>query len=132
MTVQSSEFLQVWVMRLSLATTFVVVLLSWSNQVKIFDLIMRAGVSFGVMFLLMAGILSLFEKTSCQNSQDTGLTSNSGRGKLVDFAIGEDESPSPQGQDPRFPGQVDRNLRTGLPNSEQQAEIVRRMGWDDE
>ena len=119
--------MRVWAFRLSLGTTLIVVVLSWSNAVKLFDLVVRAGVSFGVMFLLLAGILSLFEKTALPATQED--TSVSGRGGLIDVSGGEEDILAPKVTDNGFPGQVDPSLGNGELNGEQQAEIVRRMGW---
>jgi hypothetical protein len=133
MAVKNTEVFQVWALRLSLATTIIVVLLSWINAVRIFDLIVRAGISFGVMYLLTAGILSLFERTASAPPQESHSNAVSERGVLLDVAVGDDELLRSQVQDERFPpGQVDPRLSTGLPDSERQAEIVRRMGWGDE
>ena len=129
MAVQYSELFQVWTLRLALVTTFIVVLLSWINAVKIFDLIVRAGVSFGVMYLLMAGIYSLFERTALQKPKNEQPSSDSGRGGFIDISVGDDELQTPPVQDTRFAGQVDPDLSTGLQDGERQAEIVRRMGW---
>jgi len=133
---QNSEVYQIWAMRITLATTLIVVVLSWINAVKILDLIIRAGVSFAVMYLLMAGSLSLFETMAPPEleieTETEQLNSGIARGGVIDFSVGEDELQGSRVQDLGFPGQVDPNLSAGLPGSKQQAEIVRRMGWDDE
>ena len=132
MAVKNSKLLEVWSMRLSLGTTLIVVLLSWINGVSIIDLMVRAGISFGLMYFLMAGILSLFERTAPPKPETEQLNSDSGRGGVIDFSVGDDELQNSQEQGSRLPGQVDGDLKAGLPNSKRQAEIVRRMGWDDE
>jgi len=132
MAVRSSELFQIWGMRLSLVTSLIVVLLSWINGVRILDLVVRAGISFGVMYLLTIGILSLFERTSPPKPETEQLSSDAGRGGVIDFSVGDDEFQSSQEQGSKLPGQVDGDLKAGLPSSERQAEIVRRMGWDDE
>lgn len=129
MIVQNKELYQVWVMRLSIVIAIIVVLLSWINGLRFFELIVRAGVSFGVMYSLMAGSLNLFEKTAPQEPQNNLPDLASGRGGNIDFSVGDDEYLGPQGQD-AVSGQIDRNLSSELPDSERQAEIVRRMGWD--
>ncbi|ODA42500.1 hypothetical protein [Desulfosporosinus sp. BG] len=130
MSVQHSEskLFQVWALRLAIITTFIVVLLSWLNGVRIFDLIVRAGVSFGVIYLLMVGTYSLFERTAPPKPEDEH--SDSGRGGFIDISVGDDQLHTSPVQDSRFPGQVDQDLSAGLPDSERQAEIVRRMGWE--
>ena len=117
MAVQNSVAYQIWARRLTLATTLIVVVLSWINAVRIPDIIVRGGISFGVMYLLMAGILSLFEKTASQKSQNKQQSSSdAGRGGVIDFSVGDDEL-RPQIQDSSFPGQVDPNLSKVLPGS---------------
>ncbi|EGW36761.1 hypothetical protein [Desulfosporosinus sp. OT] len=128
MSGQHSEMFKVWALRLAIITTFLVVLLSWLNGVKLFDLIVRAGVSFGVMYLLLIGFYTLFERTAPPKPQDE--QPDSGRGGFIDISVGDDQLQTPPEQDARFPGQVDKDLSEGLPNSERQAEIVRRMGWE--
>jgi len=130
MAVQKRELYQIWAMRLSLVTAVIVLLLSWINKVGFFDLMVRAGVSFGVIYLLMAGILNLFERTAPQKSQNSQPDLASDCGSNIDFSVGDDEPLGLQGQDAGFPGQIDRDLSSGLPDSERQAEIVRRMGWN--
>jgi hypothetical protein len=127
---QNCVVYQIWIMRITLTTTLIVVVLSWINAVKIPGLIVRAGVSFGIMYFLLAGSLRLFEWAAPQEPQNELTCSDSGQGGFIDIAIGDDELQTPQVQDPSFPGQVDPSLSTGLPGSKQQAEIVRRMGWD--
>ncbi|HEY8910318.1 MAG TPA: hypothetical protein VIM51_08565 [Desulfosporosinus sp.] len=127
---QNSELFQIWAMRLSSITTLIVVLLSWINGVRMVDLIVRAGVSFGVMYLLMAGILNLFERTASQTPDNNQKGSDSKRGGVIDFSVGDDEHQQSEVQDSKLPGQVDQDLSAGLPDSERQAEMVRRMGWD--
>ena len=131
MAIQNSVVYQIWAMRITMATTFIVVVLSWINAVRIPDLIVRGGISFGVMYILMAGIFSLFEKTASQKPQNRRQSSSDdGRGEVIDFSVGDDEL-KPETPPSTFPGQVDPSLSKGLPGSKQQAEIVRRMGWDD-
>jgi hypothetical protein len=134
MTIKNYEGFQVWTIRLSLVTTLIVVLLSWFNAIKLFDIIVRAGVSFGVMFLLLTGTLRLFAKTAFPEPESDQPSSAQGSGGLIDFSVGEDEDEllKPTIEDKRFPGQVDKDLSDWLPDSKKQAEIVRRMGWGDE
>lgn len=129
MASQNNELVRVWVLRFSLVTMIIVVVLSWINAVKLFDILVRAGVSFGGMFLLLAGSLSLFQKTALPLPQEEQSDIVSERGGLVDFSVGDDESQVLQTADSTFPGQVDPSLNDGIPDGQQQAEIVRRMGW---
>lgn len=126
---QNREFLRVWTLRLSLVTMIIVVILSWINAVKLFDMLVRAGVSFGLMYLLLTGSLILFDKTGIPPIPEEQSDTAPERGGLVDFSVGEDEIQVSQGADSAFPGQVDPNLSEGVLDGQQQAEIVRRMGW---
>ncbi|MFZ3129655.1 MAG: hypothetical protein WA125_00750 [Desulfosporosinus sp.] len=130
MAVQNNVVYQTWAMRITMATTLIVVVLSWINAVRIPDIIVRGGISFGVMYLLMAGILSLFERTASQEPQNEQPSSDSGRGEFIDISVGDDELQTPPVQDTRFAGQVNPGLSEGIPDGERQAEIVRRMGWE--
>jgi hypothetical protein len=130
MALQNRELARVWALRLSLVTMMIVVILSWINAVKLLDLLVRAGVSFGVMFLLLVGSLILFEQTGILPSSEELTDTVSERGGLVDFSIGDDETLVSQTSDSAFPGQVDPSLGDGILDGKQQAEIVRRMGWN--
>ena len=130
MAAQNRELYQLWAMRLSMVTTVIVVMLSWINRLSLLNLIVRAGVSFGVMYLLMTGILNLFERTAIPETENSQPDSDSGCGNNIDFSVGDVELLGAEGQEAEFPGQIDRDLSSGLPDSKQQAEIVRRMGWD--
>ncbi|MBP1759503.1 MAG: hypothetical protein H6Q63_420 [Firmicutes bacterium] len=130
MTIQNRELYQVWATRLALITTIIVVLLSWINELGFLDIIVRAGVSFGVIYLLLIGSLTLFERTAPQKPQDNQSDLDLNCGRNIDFSVGDDENFSLESKDDGFPGQIDRDLSSGLPDSERQAEIVRRMGWN--
>ena len=128
MSVRNRELYQLWAMRLSIVTTVIVVMLSWINRLSLLNLMVRAGVSFGVMYLLMIGILNLFERTAPSETENRQPDLDSGYGD-IDFSVGDVELLGAQGHEAEFPGQIDRDLSSGLPDSKQQAEIVRRMGW---
>ncbi|MDR3541362.1 MAG: hypothetical protein P4L69_10410 [Desulfosporosinus sp.] len=130
MVVQNNELLKVWSWRFSVGTAVIVVLLSWLNGVEIPDLMIRAGISFGVMYFLMNGAISLFKRMALQTPQEKQPSSPSGRGGHIDVSLGEEELQKPEVPDAKFAGQLDQDLSSGLPDSERQAEIVRRMGWE--
>ena len=129
MVVLNREQYQIWAMRFSIVTAIIVVLLSLINGIRFLNIIIRAGVSFGVIYCLITGSLELFERTAHQKPQDIQSDTTSDCGGNIDFSVGDDEPLSSQGNDAGFPGQVDRDLSSGLPDSEKQAEMVRRMGW---
>lgn len=130
MIVQNRELYKVWAMRLAFVTAIIVVLLSWINELRFFNIIIRAGIAFGVIYLLMIGSLNLFERAAPQIPEDIPSESDCGRGGNIDFSVGDDEFIGPEEKNEGVPGQIDRDLSSGLPDSERQAEIVRRMGWN--
>lgn len=129
MTDQLSQLFRVWAIRLTVFTSLIVAMLSWINDVKLLQLLIRAGVSFGVMYLLLVGTITLFIRTAIQIPEVKPLDSKIEQGEIIDFTVG-DVPKNLQGKESQFPGQIDQNLSSGLPDSEQQAEIVRRMGWN--
>ena len=133
MAARYKKLYRIWSLRLSLGTALIVLALSWINEIKFFDLILRAGVSFGLIYLLTMGTLSLFEKAAPAQADDSQEDSEAECGTAIDFSVGDAEDEvllASLGQDHELPGQVNRDLKTGLPSSEKQAEIVKRMGWN--
>lgn len=130
MTDRQSDLFRMWAVRLCLVTTLIVILLSWINEVKMFQLIVRAGVAYGVMYLLLVGTLTLFDRTALQIPEKKTRDSEEGYGAVIDFSVGDDEPQKLEGPKPQVAGQVDQSLSSGLPDNKQKAEIVRRMGWD--
>ena len=130
MAVPKKELLRVWSMRFSAATAVMVVLLSWLNGVQIQGLMVRAGISFGLIYLLTFGTLNLFDRMAPSEPQEEQPSSSRGRGDLIDFSVGAEELQKPQVPNTKFAGQVDQELFSGQPDSKRQAEIVRRMGWE--
>lgn len=126
------ESYQLWSFRLCLITAAVVILLSWMNGLGLKDLVIRGGVSFGIMFIIFAGIINLFEKTGASIPENIVPGAAMERGALLDIAVGDDQSQEFQSQNSYYPGQVDQNLSVGLQDSRRQADIVRRMGWEDD
>ncbi|MHB1650864.1 MAG: hypothetical protein ACYCVD_00110 [Desulfitobacteriaceae bacterium] len=143
----SQEQVQVWAWRLSLLTAAVVGLLGWRGGVEFPWLILRMFMAFGLIYGLLLGSFFLFEKGGAEAA--TGIPP--GRGTWIDLAISDDTAAAGEldrgvngdrlGTDGGrmslgseraggMPGQVKPGLATGLPDSEHQAEIVRRMGWE--
>lgn len=137
MSVPKTKSLEVWSLRLTLATACIVLGLSWLNGVRGLGLLLRGGISFGVMYFLSTGMRHLFEMTAPREAPKRSDATESGRGILLDVAVEADEALTLEAvgrsemTGGKFPGQVDRELTAGLPDSERQAEIVRRMGWSD-
>lgn len=147
---QSYESLRVWVWRLSAAAAFLVGILSFSRGVGFFWIMLRILLTFVILYGLSEGSIFLFEQGGAECSPEEA------KGKLVDFVVGAEIAAADSekenilirtagsGPDGRtagtgvsvskvqgFPGQVEPGLAQGLPDTEQQAKIVRRMGWND-
>lgn len=102
--------------------------------------------SFLLIYGLGYGSVYGFEKTAppsdevLENSPEDGGASD-GRGALLDVAVGQEEMEqdlnssedkdknSTKGSGGPVAGQVDAHLSEGMPDTERQAEMVRRMGW---
>lgn len=143
MEFQQLEQVRLWLLRFSLLTAAAIALLSWHSGVRPGAIVLRTAAAFAIMYSLTIGSLKLFEKWA---AQDDDAGNGDSRGVLLDVALG-DESPGTAltpadlngektlgvNQNAQsnvvHPGQVDPGLAGGLPDHEQQAEIVRRMGW---
>ncbi|MEA4900857.1 hypothetical protein [Desulfitobacterium sp.] len=122
------ETLRIWAWRLALGTALVVGILSWVTKVGFLRIMIRIILSYLLIYGLSYGSLYWFEKAAPpgddvppDNRVEDEL--NGTRGALFDVAVGEDE------MDPPIAGQVNADLSEGLPDAEQQADMVRRMGW---
>lgn len=126
-----------WIVRLSVAVGIIVGILSWKNGITFGWLIFRVALSIAVIYVLCSGSVALFIKNGpdalddLDNSDISGQlhTNEPGKGNILDVALGDDDG----GERPAAPspGQVDSSLRSRSVSSEQQAEIVRRMGWEE-
>lgn len=86
--------------------------------------------SYLLIYGLSYGSLYGFEKAA-PSSEDLSRNiasegeANEGRGVFLDVAVGEEE------MERSLAGQLDDNLSAGLLDAEKQADMVRRMGWDE-
>lgn len=140
------EKIKIWILGFAVATAFFVGILSWNGGVLFPQLLLRSGLAFIVMFGLGMGGLILFEQGGVREAPNSGRA----KGSLIDIAVGDqaassDEDmvaeeegpitergqtgPVSQGTVENLAGQVKPSLQQGLPDSEAQADIVRRMGW---
>jgi hypothetical protein len=140
--------LRVWTWRLALFVAFIVALLSYLGGVSFLWIVFRSILAYGLIYGLSEIGVYLFEKTGINED----FNSDVNLGALLDIAVGEEgEQPSldfDSGEEvilgqpnalngyssggveqTPIPGQVTQDLAQGLPNEQQQAEIVRRMGW---
>lgn len=128
------EKIYAWILRLSLLTAAIVALLSWLSGILLNQVVLRAGVAFLVIYILVRGSFELFEKGA--PVPETPALKASAQGTLLDIAVGDEtlsgdsakSGGTSQGAK-NLPGQIEPSLSSGLPDSERQAEIVRRMGW---
>lgn len=122
-----------------------VAFLSWQGGWPLFWSILRVGAAFLLLYLLWEGSLYLFEKTALQKnlefadqkeeiSQENEIFSDD---QGVDADVSEEEQHSTEKKNrldagsQKVPGQVQTHLTEGLSDPENQAEVVRRMGWGD-
>lgn len=138
------DTLSLWAWRLALGTGIAVGILSWLTGVDFLQSVIRMILSFLLMYGLSYGSLYGFEKTALpseeiQENRPGDGEAGEGRGALIDVAVGqeemeqdsdspEDESETKESGSP-LAGQVDAHLSEGMPDTDKQAEMVRRMGW---
>ena len=134
------EQLRLWSWKLSLTTAILICLLSWVNGVALVWIIVRAALAFLVIYTLVLGSLSLFIKTADPELDKDALDQNFDQGTIIDISLGdglnldseEDYAIPPDSKTGlgRYAGQVDPALVSGV-GHQQQADIVRRMGWEE-
>ncbi|MDR3288283.1 MAG: hypothetical protein LBT22_02520 [Peptococcaceae bacterium] len=142
----SLENIRLWLRNAALGLAVLVGLLSWKSGVSVFWLVVRAALSFAAFYLMCIGLVNLFQKMALP----VGESEDETQGILLDVTVGdaatetepetateaervEDKTESAAGTGLyAAPGQVKSKLMAGLPDPEQQAEIVRRMGWGDD
>ncbi|MFZ3101235.1 MAG: hypothetical protein WA131_10540 [Desulfitobacteriaceae bacterium] len=146
------EQLRLWSKYLALVTASLICLLSWKNGVTLGWTLVRAASAFLVIYSLTLGSILLFMKTAYPDSDEEVLEQKLNQGTLIDISLGDDsvervENTYSIDQKPDFnenesvleadkigvgtyAGQVDPALVSGV-GHQQQADIVRRMGWDE-
>ena len=125
--------LHTWIVRLAVGAGIVVGMLSWINGISLGWLIFRIVLTFVLIYFLCEGSMLLFTRNAPERAEDISLDDqklvhNEGenKGSILDIALGDDDAGVPL----PAPGQVNASLSSGTVTSEQQAEIVRRMGWE--
>ncbi|HWQ71486.1 MAG TPA: hypothetical protein VN370_04110 [Desulfitobacteriaceae bacterium] len=155
MNFPKDEQLRLWFRNLSLFTAFVVCLLSWLNGNDFVRIIFKTGITFLVIYGLTVGCLVFFRKTANLEFNEE-IDQENHQGTLLDVSLG-DEVTDQNGdseitdQDSKFnglntglhenkretdvgrpAGQVDPAFINGTISHQQQADIIRRMGWKEE
>ncbi len=135
------EQLRLWSWNLSLVTAILICLLSWLNGVALVWILVRAALAFFVIYTLTLGSLGLFIKTAHPDLNKEVLKQNLSQGTIIDISLGNDHNLDlnedhavPLGSKTglgMYAGQVDPALVSGV-GHQQQADIVRRMGWKEE
>ena len=142
------EQFKVWLRLLAALTAAAVGVLSWLGGVSLVFLILRVSFAFLLIYGLSLGALLLFEHSGNQEAAAAAPE----KGKFIDFAVGEQAEALPgeaylgeeaiaaagsgsgeplqADKSGSLPGQVKADLPAGLPDSATQADIVRRMGWE--
>ncbi len=134
------EQLRLWSWNLSLITAILICLLSWINGIALVWVIVRAALAFLVIYTLVLGSLSLFIKTAYPDLDKDALDQNHGQGTIIDISLGDGQNldlnedyaipPNSKTGVGMYAGQVDPALVSGV-DHQQQADIVRRMGWEE-
>ena len=118
---------QQWIILIAGGVALLVGILSWSKGLYLEWLLIRMLLSCVLIYTLCWGSVVLFNRSAPEETE-IEFSSDPMKGSLLDIAVGSDE----EGAIYTIPGQVDSVLSSGNMSSEQQAEIVRRMGWGEE
>lgn len=143
------ETLRVWAWRFALGIAFIVGILSWKTGVSFLWIMIRIIFSYLLMYGLSYGSLYVFKKNSILPNEDNLDSSRDGNtnnlsGALLDVAVGQEDEqwdmPPADEQEKNISqgksvslraGQLNADLSQGMPDTEKQADMVRRMGWGD-
>lgn len=147
------EQLRLWSKYLALVTAILICLLSWNNGINLGWILFRAASAFLVIYSLTLGSIVLFLKTAYPDSEVEVHEQNINQGTFIDISLGDesveqvensyeiDQKPD-LNENESVPGtgkigvgtyarQVDPALASGVVSHQQQADIVRRMGWEE-
>ncbi|MHB8126795.1 MAG: hypothetical protein ACYDEJ_14410 [Desulfitobacteriaceae bacterium] len=127
------EQLRLWSRDLSLVAAILISLLSWIKGITFGWIVVRAIITFLVIYGLTLVSVVLFVKTAYSDLEEEVIGQNHNQGTLIDISLGKDvvdqiENTSEIGVG-AYAGQVDPDLASGVVSHRQQADIVRRMGW---
>lgn len=141
------ETLKVWAWRFALGTAVIIGILSWKTGVSFLQIMVRIIFTYLLMYVLSYGSLYGFNKTAILPKKDTAdsleeRAVNNTSGAFLDVAVGQEDSQwdiprdteqekdnSPEKNSALIAGQLNADLSQGMPDTEKQAEMVRRMGW---
>jgi hypothetical protein len=122
--------LEDYLFKLAIITGTLVLLLSVLNGYQPVKIILRTVLSFLFIYLIGKGFLRLWAKVSLP-SQD-GLDYRSKLDILLGDSQANDEQNPPTAQEITIPGQISPNMKTELQDAKNKAEMVRKMGWEEE
>ena len=143
------ETLRVGAWWFALVIASLVGILSWMTGVSFLWIKIRIIFSYLLIYGLSYGSLYVFKKNSIFHSEDNLDSSrdrnvNNLSGTLLDVAVGQEDEQwdmppaaeqemniSPAQRVSLRAGQVNADLSQGMPDTEKQADMVRRMGWGD-
>jgi len=114
-----SDTVRTWAWHIALAVSVLISLLSLKAGISFLFSILRAILSFCLIYGISAMALVTFNKTGSPMKEES-------LGTLLDITVGQDDHSAAKKP---IAGQVNLELTKGLPDAEQQAEIIRRMGW---
>lgn len=101
MILENIAVYKTWALRSSLIIALLVIVLSLLRAVSIPYTLVRGVVSFGIMYLLLAGSLYLFERGAPPSeyqaeSEEEQSPEDDGRGTLFDASVGDDAPQMPE------------------------------------
>lgn len=148
MALPDKQSIESFIIKLSVITGGVVLLFSVLNGYQFQMIMVRTILSFLFMFLLGKGFIILWEKLSPPRSEkkkdyfptidvtlgdhETLSIPSKEDGNAINTTNKDDETAPSGTYSGAIPGQINIDMTNGLQDSENKAEIVRRMGWEKE
>ena len=125
-----TEEILLWIWRGSLFVAILVGMLSWKNGIMLTLCVLRAALTFIVLYRLTTGLVYLFQKAAPSGSV-VGI-GGSDKGIVFDTLVGLEgaEGLETERLDSKIsPGQIQPGLGKELLDRERQSEILQRMGF---
>jgi hypothetical protein len=151
MSLPKKQSLESFVFILSLLAGGIVLIFSILNSNDYFRIGIHAVLSFVLMYFLCNGLLVLWEKISPPpppketdaaaavdillgdlGAEDFGLSHISQEDKSKNLSRQSSAPAALKAYRGSTPGQINPDMKNGMPDAETQAEMVRRMGWGEE
>lgn len=147
MTLPRKQTVESWIFNTATVAAGIVLAFSVFNGYSFLPAIFRTMTAFFLIFLLGKGLLGLWEKISPpppKNEPHYGSTIDvilgnfnaKGIGTSTLFPGSEDDEEEAQDLTVEYkrpiPGQINKDIKSGLQDAGAKAEIVRKMGWEED